>query len=217
VNALTRWLGPVPSLEGASHFTPDHFRALLGYPTWNKFRQIIVYPRSYAQGLQIAVILLEYLQDKRSAFLSCEISRYESLLYSFVLAMLDRLDRWDDYLRAWHWIRENTDHTNKYSKMVKTRQRIIPFIINEDTTFLNVHFLYNGSHRKELIERKAARRDSGKPTGNLMHEQQCDLNDTEVRERFDWILRFVQTAEYDFDPPASRHRAARVRTSQSNH
>ena len=43
--------------------------------------------------------------------------------------------------------------------------------------------------RKELIERKVARKKAGGRLGNLFHHPQSELSEAEVKRRLDWILK----------------------------
>jgi hypothetical protein len=42
-----------------------------------------------------------------------------------------------------------------------------------------------------------------------VHEQQAELTLDEIQERFDWMMKFIETGKYDFSPPASMQRETR--------
>jgi hypothetical protein len=213
MNELACTFGLRLSPETSSGFTLAHLRKLLTYPNWNGFVRLISYTRSYADGLQMGAILLDYIDQHRSALDPKEVAAFEPLLYMHCLAMLDKLDLWDKYLQAWDWVRMNTNYASTYARDARSShgQRIEPFIISQGSSSIQVHFLYGTSSRRAIIERKLARLQAGRSIGNLVHEQKAELTRDEIQERFDWMMKFIETGKYDFSPPASRQRGRRVK------
>jgi hypothetical protein len=117
----------------------------------------------------MGAILLDYIDQHRCVLGPKEVAAYEPLLYMHCLAMLDKLDRWDQYLQAWDWIRMNTSYASTYARDARSRhgQRIEPFMISQDSNTIQVHFLYHISSRRAIIERKLARRQAGRSIGDL--------------------------------------------------
>jgi hypothetical protein len=83
-------------------------------------------------------------------------------LYYLTLGMLDKLDRWEDYLRVFAGV------------LADTRVGRMPSL---------------PEHRKRVVERKIKRKRSGMKLGNVMHARQEDLSPSEIQDRRRRILR----------------------------
>ena len=116
--------------------------------------------------------------------------------YSFVLEILDELDLWEQYLWLWNRLRRNSRLTLTYSRRSKPLhgRRFLPFILGEgpQAQVLDVHFLWVGSHRKEVIERKLQRKRTGKRVGNLLHKGRSAESQKRLQ---DWARLLVQWAD----------------------
>ena len=170
------------------------FRSIMAYPTWNFVCQAIVASRSYERGWDGGLLLFRYAEEHQDNFGRAEFESYCVQLWFFILEMLDRLDEWDAYLTAWESVRAHTDYALTYVSGARRTHgaRLAPFIIGEDSNGLAVHFLWLTLHRKEVIERKVARRRRGQKLGNLMHARQEELSDGEIRDRLMWVVRLAR-------------------------
>src|SRR5438445_5225326 len=128
------------------------YRRLMYYPTWNYFIQSLVESRSYEKGLDACLLLLQYTEENRQRLSTKESERNLQALYSFLLTLLDKLDKWEEYLTVWEGLRLNTALTVCYDKVALRShgERVRPFVLSEDGSTVEVHFLYLISHRKEL-------------------------------------------------------------------
>jgi len=118
---------------------------------------------------------------------------YAMKLLWFILDMMDRLDQWEEYLQTWNSIRENTSFFITYSSDSRSYHgaRFEPFVLGTTSEFLKVHFLWAGSHRKEIIERKVKKARAGGKVGNLYHGKKADLTPSEIERRVEWITRIA--------------------------
>ena len=182
---------------------------LMEYPLWNYVTQVFNYTRAYADALTFCSKMYDELQKSKSRFSDSEFNSKICSLYLFELLCLFKLDRWDDFMDNWNSIFRNVKVSNKYSKRVKDKPEIQDFILGEDQTAIFVHFLWGIHSKKKSVERKIQKRNAGKKIGNLLHEQQCELSSQEILERFDWIVKYRSTGEYDFSPPALRQKLKR--------
>jgi hypothetical protein len=66
-----------------AEFNLDHVRRFLSYPAWNGFLKLVSYTRSYNDGLRIAALLLDYIEQHRALFTPKEVAACEPLLYLF--------------------------------------------------------------------------------------------------------------------------------------
>ncbi len=116
------WLNGKLSLE--------KYQRLMSYPGWNYFTQSIKATRAFENGLDACLILLQYTEDIRDDLSVADYERNLQTLYFFLLTMLDRLDRWGDYLSLWENLRNNTQFSSTYAKsgLEVHGNRIQPFI-----------------------------------------------------------------------------------------
>jgi hypothetical protein len=172
------------------------YRKIMSYPVWNYIRQAIVSTRAYEEGLNAGLLLLDLTEEYRQQLDAKEYEKNLIMLYYHILDMLDRADRWEEYLNVWEQIRENTNFAMTYTLDSRFRhgERIAPFILRTGPDFLYVHFLYIGSHRKEVITRKLNKKKSGDKTKHLLHARQEDLSEAEIKRRLDWIIRIANSA-----------------------
>ena len=167
-------------------------RAILSYPTWGFVVQAICRTRSYQAGMEGGLFLLQRLEAAREELPTEEFERHWTSLAHHHLNMLDKLDRWEEYLETWDSIRSSTSFALTYSKDAREAHQghLDPYILGEDAHTFYVHFLYIGSYRREVIERKLARKRAGKKLGNLYHAPRSDLSPQEIQQRLDQI-RYV--------------------------
>lgn len=182
------------ALEGS--ISLDEYRSLFRYPTWNGIIKAITSTRAYQDGLEAGLALLEYTENNRDRLSEDEFEDNLRKLCLFVLTMLDKMDQWEEYLETWESIRTNTDFALTYSSGSRKHhgERIEPFVLDETSNTLYVHFLWTTLHRKEVIERKLERKRAGHKTGNLLHATQDELSPEEIQDRFDWVCRLAERA-----------------------
>lgn len=174
----------------------EKYQRLMSYPGWNYFTQSITATRAYENGLDACLILLEYTEDVRDDLTAADYDWNLQMLYFFLLLMLDRLDRWDDYLSLWENLRNNTQFSSTYAKngLKVHGKRIQPFIMGDDGESVRVHFLYGISDRKDVIQRKQARQMLGKSARK--HRQQDELSSEQIRQRLDSVkARFAYASK----------------------
>jgi hypothetical protein len=189
----------------------ETFKVFLSNPKFGYFNRLIDYTRSYERGLEIVLLLHNLFLHYKSKFTEREERDYATSIYFTILKYLDKLDRWEDYLSTWDIVRENTNYPMKYSLDSRKRhgQRINDYILREDAKNIYVHFLWSISHRKEIIAGKMKKKQLGQRINNIFHAKQSDLSVEEIKERFNWLLKYFKTGEYDFNSPASKQRKKR--------
>jgi hypothetical protein len=140
-------------------------------------------------------LLLTHLESAQDQLSKEEFERCWQALASHHLNMLDKLDRWEEYLETWDNIRSNALMTLTYAKDARESHegRIDPYVLHDDARILYVHFLYPSSHRRGVIERKLARKRAGAKLGNLYHAPKSELTNEEIRQRIDWIRNLAFT------------------------
>ena len=104
-----------------------------------------------------------------------------------VLDLLDKMDRWEEYLVVWERLRGRT-------KVVSLSSIETAEVASDDESVYADVLLFTG-HRKELIERKLQRKRAGKKLGNLVHARREELSEKEVSQRLERILGWWRRGE----------------------
>lgn len=178
-------LGRAPALKGLGDLAT--YRTIM--ETWEWLPAAVRATRSYQAGLDLGLLLLRVVELHQLALARQEVASHRRRLYWFILDMLDRLDQWDVYLATWARVRALTTETLTYQAGARHVHgtRLVPFIMGENAGGLTVHFLWPTLHRKELIERKVARRRRGQKLGNVTHATQDELSTDELGRRLSWV------------------------------
>jgi len=174
---------------------PAQYRRLMSYPVWNYLVQSIDASRAYDNGLDACLLLLQYTEDNRGEISRKEYEHNLQCLYTFLLSMLDKLDRWDDYLSLWEALRRNTRLFSLYARngLEAHGNAIEPFVLEDDGESTRVHFLYGISHRKAIIERKLKRQLNGKRAA--LHGKQAELTRKQIQQRLDKLKARINYAD----------------------
>ena len=173
----------------------EQYRAIMSYPVWNFVHRAIVDTRSYEDGLSSGTIFIHLTEGFRARLDQKEYESNMIKLHSLILNMLDRLDRWEEYLEIYEYMRKHCLFCLTYSKDSKQIHGEVfeQFIISEGTRTSNVHFLWGVHHRRDLIEKKLHKKRAGQKLGNQFHARQSELSAEEIDKRLAWIMK---TAEY---------------------
>src|SRR6266496_560792 len=159
------------------HISLDRLRYLLSYPVWGIAQQFAVRTRSYEEWLRFVRVVLRAAFIYRHELSEQEERSFFPILFQSLLCMLDKLDRWEEYLGCWKLIRAQTSFYYVYASeaIPDHGARIEPFVLFNHGAICHVHFLYTNSHRKRLIERKLAKKIAGRPFRNMIHASQSEL------------------------------------------
>ncbi len=179
------------------NLSPEQYRRLMSYPVWNCFTQSIKATRSFENGIDACLILLRYTEDNRNDIGSQEYEYNLVSLYHFLLNLLDRTDRWGEYLSLWENLRKTTQLFNSYAKdsLKFHGKEIEPFILADDGDTVRVHFLYGILDRRQVIQRKNAKQLSGNRV--VRHGRQEELSKSEIRQRLEKVrARFTYAAKF---------------------
>lgn len=167
----------------------DKFKSLFKHPNWNYIHQLIIKTRNYEKGIFAILFLIEKLEIYKSKLTSEEYEEIGKSLYLFFLHLLDKSDRWEDYLQVWEQLKRECKFHLNYVKSARFSHEddFEEFILEETEYELHVHFLYFTSYRKKVIERKAFKKSEGSKLGNLYHATIDELSENEIKERIAWV------------------------------
>ena len=163
------------------------YKRIMSKPARHYLLYAVVATRSYPEGLDAAVLLLRLTEANRSRLDKEEYQTNLTFLYYFLLTVLDKMDRWEEYLRVWERLQQKTKVVS-----LSAVQADDP-LANDDSVYADVLSLTD--YRKELIERKLERQRAGKKMGNLLHARQEELPEEEIQERLERILRWCRSGE----------------------
>ena len=134
--------------------------------------------------------------------------------------MHDKADLWEEYIENWKIIKQKSIelklgsvYSNEFRDFHFSRG-CKEFVIEDTPSGFMLSFLYETVNRKALIERKLEKAKKGEKIKGYLHEQQEDLTPDEIKERYNWLIEFFKTGEYDFEPPASRQKAERRKINE---
>jgi hypothetical protein len=172
------------------------FKVVLSDPVWLSVQWLVMATRDYERALNTVGMLLHYLEIKKAAFKREVYEQYEMKLLDFLLKLLDKTDRWEEYVDIYnHILKERPFYCLTYSNERDNDPTFERFIRWTGRKFHHVHFLYVHHYRYEVICRKLDKARSGKRTGNLYHAKQGDLSNEELQQRYDqtkqWIEQFL--------------------------
>ena len=189
---------------------------------WGNLWNLINYTKSYHHGIEIALIFLEKFEQYRSKYNEKEKGIQLSLISTRFLGMLDKADMWEEYLKNWELIKQKSIEFNigfeyqESSRKSHFARGAEEYFLGNTKIGFRLSFMYSISYRKSIIERKLSKAKVSKSINNITHEQQSDLTEEEIKERYDWLMNFFKTGEYDFSPPASRQKEKRRKSKESN-
>lgn len=201
----------------------DQYRQLFANETyyyWNQLWQIVSYTKSYQQGIEIALTLLDKFEQYKDNFDNKEQERQLISIYSKFLRMLDKSDMWEEYLENWKIIKQKSIELKLGSEYSRSSQDFHfsrggkEYYVGDTPSGYKLSFIYGTEKRKELIQRKLSKAKKSEKIKNYLHEQQEDLTPAEIKERYDWLIKFFKTGEFDFESPASRQKEERRQSDE---
>lgn len=169
------------------------FKVLLSDPVWPAVQWLVMATRDYERTLNTVGMLLHYLEIKKAAFKKEVYEQCEMKLLDFLLKLLDKTDRWEEYVDIYNRIlKERPFYCLTYDNERGNEPEFEQFIRWTGRRFHHVHFLYVHYHRYKVICRKLDKARSGRSTGNLYHAKQEDLSDEELQQRYDQTKRWIE-------------------------
>jgi len=186
-----------------SKLTFPKFKEIMSFPIWNYSQIAIIKTRAYENGLDGVIALLNLNETFRERM---TISRFELnkiRIFYFVLDLLDRLDRVEDFLAVWGQIQQESkifkhslfpkwygemDSRPSFTHPGRKFQQSKQFL---ESYYAQMHYLYL-TYRKEIIEKKLATKRSGRKF--IRHRPQNGLDEAEINDRLNWISSVAEEA-----------------------
>jgi hypothetical protein len=169
------------------------FKILMSHPIWLSVRSFVLETKDYENALCVVDILFQYLISKKDVFEKSLHEEYDKNLLRFRLELLDKADRWQEYIDFYNQIlNEKPFYSDSYISYRNKDPILNKYILQKDEKNYYIHFLYFYHHRYEIICRKLTKAQSGKRLGNLYHLQRCDLTEEKLQEKYEWAIRLVK-------------------------
>ena|GEM_PF-1996335 len=177
-------------LKRGHQITYEEFRELLSYPTWNYFLQVVRITRAYEGAISAGIHLLNLNEEYKNRLTQREYDDHAGVVWHLCLDMLDKLDRWDDFLTAFERVwRDRRFVCRCHKKRLNEEFGDLQAkgVVSETKHYVYVHEFWDLALRKEVIERKVQKRKEGRKLGNMYHHRQEDLTPEEVGYRQRWL------------------------------
>lgn len=159
---------------------------------WNAFNQMVMRTRNYEYCLLMCDNFERFLKANRTHFTEKEFREIDQQIILLRLRCLDSTDRWHKFLEFFEETLATKDYKLTYSLDSKS-ERFGRFYLGSDERFHYVHFLFIGSDRFDIVQRKAKREIDGKSTNHLRHHTQSDLTDEEIEHRYKEVLKWAES------------------------
>ncbi len=197
-HAFRHLVAPLP--DGA--ITLERFRFLLGWPNWSIMCDSISASRRYDVGFDIASLLFRATWQFENQLSAHEFDRALHLTSVQILDMLDRGDRWSDYISWFCFLRDySTLHVREHRAFLRT-DYADQYLVRWAGEHATLRYMYHYHPRFLVVSRKLARQQAGRSTAHFEHAPAEALRPEEVRDRLERVFgfwRFKQEAEAYWD------------------
>ena len=196
---IQEWLTQLVSRPASDPLDWESYFVTMGGATWKALWRDIEDTQAYEDGLEAGLRLLRATQQHRVKLGPRGYESNQVLIYRRILAMLDKADRWDEYLVAWQTILAQSNHclTLRGRALMDEGPRLEPFVRRTDGGFgipplqygasppqtIAVHFLHTQLRRKTMIERKAEHVRAGRPVAHRRPSGRDALTAEEIQSR----------------------------------
>lgn len=186
--------------------TVEKYRKIMALDYWSKSRRTIDYLREFELGLQGIEYLLRLTDEFKTELGTDEAKLYRWRLWEFYLHLLDKMDRWEDYLATVEAMKQNPEGQEflAQSPPVLTTQGRKAYAASQDMRAFwyslrnrftahdpTVEPLMTSAieNRVRLIKKKLARKQEGKSVKQYLHKRCDELTDEEYQRRAK-VLKF---------------------------
>lgn len=173
-------------------WSAERIKHLTQYPNWSIATDTITATRSYTLGASIAASLLSRSLEFSTDLTQDELDRIHCIASTFLLDMLDKADRWEEFL-AWFWfLRYNTNSYLRYDLHIlsHTGNDIDEFVDDQGDEYTWVHNMYIYDRRRKVIERKLERKRKGRASKSDLHHNQESLSEMDIQCRIMNVLSY---------------------------
>jgi hypothetical protein len=199
-------LGKALSSELIKTPTIEKYRKIMGGRYWNYTQRTILYLREYDAGLQGVAYLLHLTDRYKNGLTEKEIKTNRFKLWSFYLNLLDKLDRWEEYIETVEKFKQDPEGKEFLSEAVPvlTPEGRKAYIAASDRaawyhavyairkkgdpsaqTWIVSHIV----ERQRIIQKRIDRQKDAKSVKHLMHKRPDEITDEEYRRRIE-VLKF---------------------------
>ncbi len=164
------------------HPTLEMYRNVMSLEYFGRCRNAVNYLREFEAGLSGIEILLRLTEEFKGELAIDEYKTNKWELWGFYLAILDRLDRWEDWVATVESIRQNAEGRESL-----TEPHILHFASGgwnyaSRMEATKSFFQHQIERREGLIKKKIELKTAGKSTKRYMHKNE-PLTDEEYQRR----------------------------------
>lgn len=169
--------------------TVEKYRKIMARDYWTYSCRTIKYLREYEAGLQGVEYLLRLTELFKNELDQIEAKVNKWRLRSFYLELLDKMDRWEDYLKAVEILKKNPEGQEMLSPPDKIRFSSGGWDYKNELEAEKSGFLSQIEKRNSLIQKKIALQKAGKSVKRYLHKRLDQLTDEEYQRRTK-VLKF---------------------------
>jgi hypothetical protein len=181
--------------------TYERFKELLSCPMWSYFLQIVRIGRTYDEALCVGIHLLNLNDEYKDHLTQKEYDDHTQSLLHLCIDMLDKLDRWEDFIAALNHVwadKRFIFRCHKKRLNGEFGELLAKGVVSKTEHYVYVHEFWDLALRKEVIERKIQRKKEGRKLNNMYHHTRYDLTPKEIECRRKWL--------YDILKECKKHR-----------
>ena len=169
--------------------TVEKYRKVMESDYWSLCGRIVMELMEYELGFQGIEHLLRLTEQFRGELAKKEAKYNRWRLWSFYLELLDKTDRWEDYLAAVETLRQNPEGREFLTppSRIVTASRGWRYKSAED--YVNAWAISQIDRREPLIQKKVDLQKAGKSVKRYMHKRPSQLTDVEYQHRLN-VMKF---------------------------
>jgi len=187
----------------AEPITLERFRHLIGYPNWSIVCDAATAARRYDLGLDFAMQLFRAAWHFEAQLSAHEFERALHITSIHILDMLDKADRWEDYIDWFVFLRDySTVYLRERTAWLARNTPLEDYLIRYDGDYAILRYMYHYHPRYSVIRRKLARKRAGRSTAHLEHHSFHELSPDQVHDRLAHVAgfwRFKKAADARWD------------------
>jgi hypothetical protein len=188
--------------------TVRQYRHLMKWPNNCVIRAWIDGTREYGVGLAIYEQLFQATWRLEPTLSKDEFKRGLRILPFCILEMLDRADRWEDYVEWFLFLKAHlAEVIREHRNFLRKDAPVEPYLIRWEGEYAILNRMFGQHWRFAVISRKLQRKRAGRPTGNVKHKTSAELTNEQVINRLrtagahwkfrrqavtDWTARYAE-------------------------
>lgn len=169
--------------------TVETYRWVMARENWPFYCEVIRYLREYERGFQGIEYLLQLTDRFKDDLSKEEVKVNKWRLWQFYLELLDKTDRWEDYLATVEMIRQNPEGQELLSAPNIIRHRSGGWHYDTFGDGVKAVAISRIKKREPLIQKKLALKKAGKSVKRYLHKDPDEITGQEYLRRIE-VLKY---------------------------